>query len=84
MEEKRITEVLVHKGGNVNVYASECVGCKRHGADVMVSASDADGNIFDIFLTPDQALGLAGKIGKEISPVYTSIHGATTNMYNRL
>lgn len=62
MSKKEITEVLAHKGGNVNVQVKECFGCQRHGADIMVSASDANGNIFDLFLTSAQASKLADRL----------------------
>ena len=64
MAKEKLTEVLAHDGGNVNVYGKECYGCDRHKADVMVSVSDSAGNIFDLFLTSEQASKLAGQIGK--------------------
>ncbi len=52
---------------NVNVYDKNCLGCKRHQKDVMItistSAIDDTGLEFnDYFLTQAQALDLMGQL----------------------
>ena len=56
---------------SIDAYGSGCVGCKRTGADVMVSGlvredprRDGNPSFYDLFLTTEQAQFLHAALGK--------------------
>jgi hypothetical protein len=61
MSEINIETVTVH-GGN-------CIGCKRHDKDIMVSVTTEEhghGDIYDLFFTKDKAERLYMALGKQL------------------
>lgn len=53
------------KVANAQAYSRTCLGCQRHGADIMLSfQDDQDGQIHDVFMTEDQALALRVRMGE--------------------
>ena len=53
---------------NTTVHYKECIGCKAHKKDVMVSfqADETENNIHDVFMTNDQAKTLVNQINTVI------------------
>ena len=51
-----------------NVYGKNCIGCQRHGKDIMLTFVDCNenggvtGEIYDIFVSEAQAMGLMENI----------------------
>ncbi len=61
-----ITEFTAHKGGPIKVHDNGCAGCRIHKADFMLSATDSDGNILDLFLSEAQAIELVKALFSEV------------------
>lgn len=51
----KINEITV---GNVRVYGNTCVGCVAHKADVMLTVASSDKDLYDCFMSNQQALEL--------------------------
>lgn len=58
------------KVDNARAYDKNCIGCKNHGGEIMVSITDKDesGTVYfhDYFLSTDQAEYLANEILKRL------------------
>ncbi len=52
---EKITENISKK---VSVFSNNCMGCKRHEKDLMITSIDKNDDIVDLFITEEQARGL--------------------------
>lgn len=49
---------------NIKTYDRSCVGCKNQNLDVMISYTDDNGNIIDLYMKNDVALSFYEKLGR--------------------
>lgn len=48
------------------VHGNRCLGCREHNKDIMISFSDPNRDIHDLFLTQEQAVVLISRLTTQV------------------